>query len=521
MKKLNNLVAIFVAVVMMMTVLAIFPSSVGAVEAQQVWKLNASTFATKVTDGPFTFGSVPGDNGAGSIAGDQFVPATLNANGTQLDTADGKVLFRKVNGAMCMNIYAGGVGTGYTTAIVFTAPEAGTYTVNFNFHKWGGGSTTETGVAVPSQYFYRSPAIFSENDTAKIVHETITLAEGEKIGFFTRGWGNENITINDLTITKSGTKESIDWNSPLANENITIFSAAGKDGKPDFANKTAFTPSSAAAPSGNIGTNGFGSTDSQQLYTLANGAKILEGLANTYTLICYKAPACGTYSTMYSAHSWSNCGNLNIYYFYGNETDGFTQLMNGDNSGAVRDDFWADNTKYDKSKTMTVEAGDYIIIAIWTGGSGVAMTVNEISFSCVGLEHKGTIETKKDANNHWTEYSCCGAEASAPVAHDCSEATCTKKATCKVCGTEVGELKAHNYSEATCTELAKCKDCGATTGALKAHNYKDGICADCFAKDPNYTPDTNPETADTVISVATVIAAVSIFGFAIFTKKRH
>ena len=36
MKKLNNLVAIFVAVVMMMTVLAIFPSSVGAVEAQQV-----------------------------------------------------------------------------------------------------------------------------------------------------------------------------------------------------------------------------------------------------------------------------------------------------------------------------------------------------------------------------------------------------------------------------------------------------------------------------------------------------
>ena len=470
MKKIKLLAAIM-SVVMMMTVLAIFPSAAAPV-AKQEWKLDPATFATKVTDGPFTFGSVAGDNGAGGIDDDAFIPATLNANGTQLDTADGKVLFRKVNGAMCMSIYAGGVGTGYTTAIVFTAPEAGTYTVNFNFHKWGGNSTTETGVAVPTQNFYRSPAIFNENDVAKTVNETITLAKGEKVGFFTRGWGNENITINSLTVTKAGTTEKLDWNNALNTEdNISIFSTTNVDGKPDFANKVEFTASTGNAPSGNTGTNGSGSTDAQQIYTLSNGATILEGLAKTYTLIYYKAPACGTYTTMFSGHTWSACGYINVYYYYGNETDGFTQLMNGEN--AIRDDFWADNTRYDKSRSMTVKEGDYIVIAVWTGGSGVALTMNEISFSCAALEHKGNEGWNYNDNNHWTEYDCCGEKASDEEAHDFSNGNCA---------------------------------CGKAAPAV--------------TPDPEPTPNPNPSTADTAISIATVIAVAGILGFAIATKKR-
>ena len=178
--KNTKILAVIMSVIMLMAVLAIFPA---AEPKYQSWALNPETFATKVTDGPFTFGSVAGDNGAGQIAGENFIPATLNANGTQLDTADGKVLFRKVNGAMCMSIYAGGVGTGYTTAIVFTAPVKGTYTFYANFHKWGGNSTTETGLAIPQKSKYVCPAIFSENDVKRKQPLPSSLKQAKRLHF--------------------------------------------------------------------------------------------------------------------------------------------------------------------------------------------------------------------------------------------------------------------------------------------------------------------------------------------------
>ena len=222
--KSTKILAAVISVVMLMTVLAIFPA---AEPKYQSWALNPETFATKVTDGPYTFGSVAGDNGAGQIAGDNFIPATLNANGPQLDTADGKVLFRKVNGAMCMSIYAGGVGTGYTTAIVFTAPVKGTYTFYANFHKWGGNSTTETGLAIPQKSKYVCPAIFSENDVKKEATVTIELEAGEKAALFTRGWGNQNITINSFSVVLGDATNVTKDNFTSADDAISFFSAEG------------------------------------------------------------------------------------------------------------------------------------------------------------------------------------------------------------------------------------------------------------------------------------------------------
>jgi hypothetical protein len=478
MKKIKLLAAIM-SVVMMMTVLAIFPSAAAPV-AKQEWKLDPATFATKTTDGPFTYGYVEcnADNNPdwGTLMTGALKPVAMNAANDAITTADASVtLFRKVNGAMCMTIKQG-----WATAIRFTAPEDGTYTFTADIHKWGSGGSAECGF-ISSDWEWTNKVngdngVFTANDSRRAYSRTVTVSAGFTCTLYVRGWADGNITINSFNVTKEGTKEKLDWNNALNTEdNISIFSTTNVDGKPDFANKVEFTASTAASPSGNTGTNGSGSTDAQQIYTLSNGATILEGLAKTYTLIYYKAPACGTYTTMFSGHTWSACGYINVYYYYGNETDGFTQLMNGEN--AIRDDFWEDNKRYDKSRSMTVEAGDYIVIAVWTGGNGVALTMNEISFSCAALEHKGNEGWNYNDNNHWTEYDCCGEKASDEEAHDFSNGNCA---------------------------------CGKAAPAVTPDP----------TPDPEPTPNPNPSTADTAISIATVIAVAGILGFAIATKKR-
>lgn len=56
------------------------------------------------------------------------------------------------------------------------------------------------------------------------------------------------------------------------------------------------------------------------------------------------------------------------------------------------------------------------------------------------------METKYDADNHWTECSRCG-EATAPVAHFGGEATTTEKAVCEGCGQSYGDFKADEPSQ--------------------------------------------------------------------------
>ena len=56
------------------------------------------------------------------------------------------------------------------------------------------------------------------------------------------------------------------------------------------------------------------------------------------------------------------------------------------------------------------------------------------------------METKYDADNHWTECSRCG-ELTSPVAHFGGEATTTEKAVCEGCGQSYGNLKPEGPSE--------------------------------------------------------------------------
>ena len=56
------------------------------------------------------------------------------------------------------------------------------------------------------------------------------------------------------------------------------------------------------------------------------------------------------------------------------------------------------------------------------------------------------METKYDADNHWTECSRCD-EATAPVAHFGGEATTTEKAVCDGCGQSYGDFKADEPSQ--------------------------------------------------------------------------
>ena len=56
------------------------------------------------------------------------------------------------------------------------------------------------------------------------------------------------------------------------------------------------------------------------------------------------------------------------------------------------------------------------------------------------------METKYDADNHWTECSHCD-EATTPVAHFGGEATTTEKAVCEGCGQSYGDLKPEGPSE--------------------------------------------------------------------------
>ena len=56
------------------------------------------------------------------------------------------------------------------------------------------------------------------------------------------------------------------------------------------------------------------------------------------------------------------------------------------------------------------------------------------------------METKYDADNHWTECSRCD-EATAPVAHFGGEATTTEKAVCEGCGQSYGDFKADEPSQ--------------------------------------------------------------------------
>ena len=62
MKRFSKLLAVIMSVTMLVTAFAIYPAKIAEVKAASadklVWALDPATFATKITDGPFTLGYV-------------------------------------------------------------------------------------------------------------------------------------------------------------------------------------------------------------------------------------------------------------------------------------------------------------------------------------------------------------------------------------------------------------------------------------------------------------------------------
>ena len=96
------------------------------------------------------------------------------------------------------------------------------------------------------------------------------------------------------------------------------------------------------------------------------------------------------------------------------------------------------------------------------------------------LAHKHNYSQKTDSDNHWQECSICK-DIKGVTAHSGGEASCTKKAVCRVCNQPYGKLAAHVYDMTTWVKIDndhhghKCKNCNAIDESTKApHTWDEG-----------------------------------------------
>lgn len=95
------------------------------------------------------------------------------------------------------------------------------------------------------------------------------------------------------------------------------------------------------------------------------------------------------------------------------------------------------------------------------------------------LAHKHNYSQKTDSDNHWQECSICK-DIKGVTAHSGGEASCTKKAVCRVCNQPYGELAAHDYDMTTWVSDAnshwhKCNNANCDAVKDKAeHTWNEG-----------------------------------------------
>ena len=96
------------------------------------------------------------------------------------------------------------------------------------------------------------------------------------------------------------------------------------------------------------------------------------------------------------------------------------------------------------------------------------------------LACKHSYSTQKDETNHWQECSICK-DIKGVTAHSGGEASCTKKAVCRVCNQPYGGLAAHDYDMTTWVKIDndhhghKCKNCNAVDESTKAPHSWDNV----------------------------------------------
>ena len=191
MKRFSKLLAVIMSVTMLVTAFAIYPAKIAEVKAASadklVWALDPATFATKITDGPFTLGYVKHASGSDQPAWGTLDTGTLdtvkmNATNDKILTENDEVLFETVDGKMHMTIS----NQAYTTVIRFTAPEAGTYTLYANITK-NSGYTAQAGLYANWAW---TNSMITSNGTENEYTKTVSLSKGGVYVLYIRGWAN-------------------------------------------------------------------------------------------------------------------------------------------------------------------------------------------------------------------------------------------------------------------------------------------------------------------------------------------
>ena len=157
------------------------------------------------------------------------------------------------------------------------------------------------------------------------------------------------------------------------------------------------------------------------------------------------------------------------------------------------------------------------------------------------LAHKHNYSQKTDSDNHWQECSICKDKKDV-AAHSGGEASCTKKAVCRVCNQPYGELAAHVYDMTTWVKIDndhhghKCKNCNAINESTKAPHSWDNVavttpatctadgektytCGTCNAKKTETIPATGHTYNQTKVEDKYLVSAATCTAKAVYYKS--
>ena len=308
----------------------------------------------------------------------------------------------------------------------------------------------------------------------------------------------ENGTITGNKCNNSGGGLDIRCKTITIKGNSTISgNTCGGDGGGIFAISSAESSITNCTISGNeAGGNGGGFASQDRILTIGNCVITNNKTAGKGGAICLMTD--DAYVTLSGGLKFS--GNQDNYPAdeSGNLTTGTANDVHLNSSAYLRlaDDFSKTSTAAIVVTTASEPDayGGYKKIA--EGSASVAKTTDFTygngSNSAIGIIAKtnnGKVELlackhnysqKTDSDNHWQECSICG-DIKGVTAHSGGEASCTKKAVCRVCNQPYGELAAHDYDTTKWVKIDndhhghKCKNCNAIDATSKEpHAWDDG-----------------------------------------------
>ena len=286
--------------------------------------------------------------------------------------------------------------------IAFTAPADGEYTYSMQAVRtlWNPG---ELGMEVWVGGV-KNDSLYITVESGGTFTGTVHLKEGEELVFVTvnHAWetASNTVLIQDLTVKYLGDEDT--YRFDLSEGSLfTMYSHAHR-GENSHLENSAENPFPA-----NFASKGNSTT------TYENGVLKLQWPA--MTLVYFDAPECGKYQLDLSVIGLAGpdqTANCNIYFFVGNDTDGYVRV------DAQLDPGYCIQRSI--SLPVNLAEDDYLVIGFgnWWGAE---LQVDNFTVDKI-------------------------------VGHTGGTATCKTKAVCENCGEEYGDTLDHNYVNGTCTE---------------------------------------------------------------------